>query len=70
MSDTSSSFLDSRPVDESMTDSLTTSDYLAKIEYNTRMSSLGISHIFSIGLVLLAGIATWIVLKRWFFGGV
>lgn len=70
MNDTASSFLDSRPADESVTDSLTTSDYLAKIEYNTRMSSLGISHIFSIGLVLLAGIATWIVLKRWFFGGV
>lgn len=70
MSDTASSILDSRPADESTTDSLTTSDYLAKIEYNTRMSSLGISHIFSIGLVLLAGISTWIVLKRWFFGGV
>lgn len=70
MNDTVSSILDSRPTDESITDSLTTSDYLAKIEYNTRMSSLGISHIFSIGLVLLAGIATWIVLKRWFFGGV
>ena len=70
MNDTVSSILDSRSADESMIDSLTTSDYLAKIEYNTRMSSLGISHIFSIGLVLLAGIATWIVLKRWFFGGV
>lgn len=69
MNDTASSILD-RPADESTTDSLTTSDYLSKIEYNTRMTSLGISHIFSIGLVLLAGIATWIVLKRWFFGGV
>ncbi len=70
MNDTVSSILDSRPADESTTDSLTTSDYLAKIEYNTRMSSLGISHIFSIGIVLLSAMATWIVLKRWFFGGV
>ena len=70
MNDSITSSLDSRPVDESQTESLTTSDYLQKIEYNTRMSSLGIAHIFSIGIVLIAGIATWIIIKRWFYGGV
>lgn len=70
MNDSVSSVIDSRPTDESQLESLTTSDYLQKIEYNTRMSSLGIAHVFSVGIVLLAGIATWIIIKRWFFGGV
>lgn len=70
MNDSITSSLDSRAVDESQTDSLTTSDYLQKIEYNTRMSSLGIAHIFSVSIVLIAGIATWIIIKRWFYGGV
>lgn len=70
MNDSITSSLNSRPADEIQTESLTTSDYLQKIEYNTRMSSLGIAHIFSIGIVLIAGISTWIIIKRWFYGGV
>ena len=70
MNDSITSSLASRPADESHLDSLTTCDYLEKIEYNTRMSSLGIAHIFSVSIVLIAGIATWIILKRWFYGGV
>lgn len=51
----------------------TTSDQtylLQKIEYNTNMISHGISHIFFVSLVLLGGFAAWVILKRWFFGGV
>ena len=70
MNDSITSSLNSRPADEIQTESLTTSDYLQKIEYNTRMSSLGIAHIFSIGIVLIVGISTWIIIKRWFYGGV
>lgn len=70
MTDSVTSSLNSHPVDESQLDSLTTSDYLEKIEFNTRMSSLGIAHIFSVSIVLIAGIATWIIIKRWFYGGV
>lgn len=57
--------------DESFTtDSLTTDEYLNRIEYNTRMTSEGIAHIFITILVLLGAMGTWVVLKRWYFGGV
>lgn len=58
-------------IDELTTsDELTTDEILLKIEYNTRMASIGISHIFSVGLVLIGGIALWIILRKWFYGGV
>ena len=51
------------------TDSETTSqeDYLQEIAYNTRMTSLGVSHIFCTCLVLLIFAFLWVILKRWFF---
>lgn len=57
-------------VDEYTTDELTTEEILLKIEYNTRMTSLGVSHIFSVALVLMGAFAVWIILRKWFFGGV
>lgn len=58
-------------IDELTTaDELTTDEILMKIEYNTRMTSIGVSHIFSVGLVLIAGFAVWIILRKWFYGGV
>lgn len=52
------------------TDDMTTDEMLVAIEYNTRMAAQGISHIFSIMLVLLCFFAVWAVFKKWFFGGV
>lgn len=49
---------------------LTTTDQtvlLQKIEYNTRLASIGVSHLFSLGLFLLGAFAVWIILKRWYF---
>jgi hypothetical protein len=58
-------------VDELTTaDELTTDEILMKIEYNTRMTSLGVSHIFSVGLVLIGALAVWVIFHKWFFGGV
>ncbi len=58
-------------VDELTTsDQLTTDEILLKIEYNTRMTSIGISHIFSVALVLIGALAVWIILRKWFYGGV
>jgi len=56
--------------ESSTTDSLTTDEYFNRIEYNTRMTSEGIAHIFITMLVLLGAMGAWIVLKRWYFGGV
>lgn len=61
--------VDSAP-DSSTTDELTTDELIQAIEYNTRMTSQGIGHIFILGIVLLGGFATWIVIKKWYFGGV
>ena len=60
----------SSTVDSYTTDSLTTDEMLTAIEYNTRMTAQGISHIFICGIVLLSFLAAWIVIKRWYFGGV
>lgn len=52
---------------------MTTTDQtvlLQKIEYNTRLASIGVSHLFSLGLFLLGALAVWIILKRWFFSSV
>lgn len=52
---------------------LTTTDetyLLQKIEYNTRLSAIGTSHLFSLGLFAVGAIALWIILKRWFFPNV
>lgn len=56
--------------DSFTTDELTTDELIQAIEYNTRMTSQGIGHIFVLGIVLLGGFATWIVIKKWYFGGV
>ena len=57
--------------EELTTDELTTTDeLLTQIEYNTRMASVGISHIFIIGLVVLVFIAMWAIFKKWYWGGV
>lgn len=61
---------DSVVYDELVTDEMTTTELLQSIEYNTRMTSQGVAHIFTIGIVLLAAMATWIIIKRWYFGGV
>lgn len=52
------------PTDEETT---TEMEYLQAIEYNTRMTSLGVSHLFMTGLVLLVFAFLWVILKRWFF---
>ena len=56
--------------DEYTTDELTTDELLYKIEYNTRMTSVGVSHIYITGLVLLAVAFLWIIIRKWYFGGV
>lgn len=61
---------DSFSFDEYTTDELTTDELLYKIEYNTRMTSVGVSHIYITGLVLLAAAFLWIIIKKWYFGGV
>lgn len=60
----------SSTADSSAIDELTTDELISAIEYNTRMTSQGIGHIFILGIVLLGGFATWIVIKKWYFGGV
>lgn len=76
------SVVESSPVDISSTadsssslsrydnDELTTDEMLHSIEYHTRMTSQGISHIFAISIFLLGAAAAWVVIKRWYFGGV
>ncbi len=61
-----SSFAD----ESSSADSLTTDQLLTQIEYNTRMSSQGIAHIFTTAIVLLGCMAVWVIIHKWFFGGV
>lgn len=64
-SDSSVVLDESSQIDEVSTDSL-----LQQIELNTRMTAQGISHIFSMIIVLLAVIAVWTIIHKWFFGGV
>ena len=51
-------------------DSLTTDELLSSIEYNTRMASQGIGHLFTLAIFLLGAMGVWIILKKWYFGGV
>lgn len=51
-------------------DSLTTDELLSSIEYNTRMASQGIAHIFTLSIFILGAMGVWIILKKWYFGGV
>lgn len=56
--------------ESSQIDEVTTDQLLSQIELNTRMTSQGISHIFSMFIILLAVIAVWTIIHKWFFGGV
>ena len=58
---------DSSILDEVVTDSMTTDELLQSIEYNTRMVNLGVSHIFVTGLVILAIVFLYLIMKRWYF---
>lgn len=58
---------DSSVLDEVVTDTLTTDELLQSIEYNTRMVNLGVSHIFVTGLVILAIVFLYLIMKRWYF---
>lgn len=51
-------------------DDMTTDEMMHSIEYHTRMTSQGISHIFAISIFLLGAAAAWVIIKRWYFGGV
>lgn len=56
--------------ESSSADSLTTDQLLTQIEYNTRMTSQGVAHIFTTAIVLLGAMAVWVIIHKWFFGGV
>lgn len=56
--------------ESSSVDSLTTDQLLTQIEYNTRMTSQGVAHIFTTAIVLLGAMAVWVIIHKWFFGGV
>lgn len=56
--------------DESQLDEVSTDSLLQQIEVNTRMTAQGISHIFSMIIVLIAVLAVWTIIHKWFFGGV
>ena len=58
---------DSSILDEVVTDSMTTDELLQSIEYNTRMVNLGVSHIFVTGLVILAIVFLYLIMKRFYF---
>lgn len=58
---------DSSVLDEVVTDTMTTDELLQSIEYNTRMVNLGVSHIFVTGLVILAIVFLYLIMKRWYF---
>lgn len=57
-------------LDESQVDEVSTDSLLQQIEVNTRMTAQGISHIFSMIIVLIAVLAVWTIIHKWFFGGV
>lgn len=56
--------------DDSQLDEVSTDSLLQQIEVNTRMTAQGISHIFSMIIVLIAVLAVWTIIHKWFFGGV
>ena len=58
---------DSSILDEVVTDTMTTDELLQSIEYNSRMVNLGVSHIFVTGLVILAIVFLYLIMKRWYF---
>lgn len=62
--------LSSVPDESAVVDSYTTDQLLTQIEYNTRMTSQGVAHIFTVGIVLLGAMAVWVIIQKWFFGGV
>lgn len=65
--DTSSKF----DIDAIVTDGMTTEQqsiaYAKQIEYNTRMSMLGLNNLYVLALVVLAFVAIYMMLKRWYF---
>lgn len=67
-----SSALDSAPyVDTIVTDGMTTEEqmleYAKHTEYNTRMGTLGINNLYVLAIVVLAFIAIYMMIKRWYF---
>lgn len=68
-----SSVLDSSSadIDSIVTDGMTTEEqmlsYAKHTEYNTRMSTLGINNLYVLAIVVLAFIAIYMMLKRWYF---
>lgn len=65
--DTSSKF----DIDTIITDGMTTEQqsiaYAKQIEYNTRMSMLGLNNLYVLALVVLSFVVIYMMLKRWYF---